>query len=146
MGSLTARTPRLALGRGGHATRAVLGVGVDVVETTRVEQALLRSGPTFERRVYTEAEIVQCAGRHDRVQALAARFAAKEAFLKALGVGLTSGLSLREIEVVRGKRGRPIVRLEGAASRAAKARGISRVHLSLSHEDGVAAAVVVLEG
>ena len=116
----------------------ILGVGLDVVDTARVAGALAAHGRRFEQRVYT--------GTADRIQALAARFAAKEAFLKALGIGLTSGVPLTEIEVMKGDDGQPAVRLGARAAARADERGVRHVHLSLSHQPGLAAAVVVLEG
>jgi len=124
----------------------ILGVGLDVVDTARVAGALAAHGRRFEQRVYTGTELADCAQRADRIQALAARFAAKEAFLKALGIGLTSGVPLTEIEVMKGDDGLPAVRLGARAAARADERGVRHVHLSLSHQPGLAAAVVVLEG
>jgi holo-[acyl-carrier protein] synthase len=126
----------------------ILGVGLDVVNTDRVVRALAAHGRRFEQRVYTPAELADCAERGDRIQALAARFAAKEAFLKALGIGFTGGISLTQIEVMKadGQEGRPALRLGARAAARADERGVQRVHLSLSHQPGLAAAVVVLEG
>ena len=124
----------------------ILGVGLDIVETARVARALANHGARFADRVYTPAELADCAARADRVQALAGRFAAKEAFLKALGTGWIRGLSLRHVEVVRGKSGPPELRLLGSAVDRVRERGVCGLHLSLSHQPGVAAAVVILEG
>lgn len=124
----------------------IIGVGLDVVETGRVARVLARHGARFERIVYTRRELAACAGRADRVQALASRVAAKEAFLKALGTGWVRGLSLRQVEVVKRNGGRPELELSGAAAERASQRGVSHLHLSLSHEPGFAAAVVILEG
>ena len=124
----------------------IIGVGLDVVETARVARALAAHGRRFEERVYSTAELAACAQRADRVQALAGRFAAKEAFLKALGTGYTRGFSLRQVEVVQGEGGQPALKLAPAAAAKAHARGVQRVHVSLTHEPGLAAAVVILEG
>src|SRR6266571_722418 len=83
----------------------ILGVGLDVVETQRVARAIATHGRRFEERVYSPDELAACAERVDRMQALASRFAAKEAFLKALGTGTAHGLSFRQVEVVRGDGG-----------------------------------------
>lgn len=123
----------------------ILGVGLDVVETGRVGRLLVQQGARFEQLVYTAQELAACAGRTDRVEALAGRFAAKEALLKALGTGWSQGLSLRQVEVVRGNGGLPELALSGAAAEVARRRGVGRTHLSLSHEPGFAAAVVILE-
>src|SRR5438132_13625580 len=85
----------------------ILGVGLDVVETERVARALAAHGRRFEERVYSPAELAGCAHRVDRAQALAVRFAAKEAFLKPLGTGWVRGLSLRQVEGVAQHGGRP---------------------------------------
>jgi len=124
----------------------ILGVGLDVVDTRRVASALKTYGSRFEERLWTQAELTDCAARADRARALASRFAAKEAFLKALGTGSARGLAFRQVEVVRGENGRPALRLTDAAAVHARERGVRHVHVSLSHEPNVAAAVVVLEG
>ena len=123
----------------------VVGIGLDIVETARVERALEGHGDRFETRVYTEDELRRCAGRADRVQALAARFAAKEACLKALGTGWSRGLGFRQVEVTTDEGGRPGIRLHDAASERAEKLGVASIHVSLSHQPGMAAAVVVLE-
>lgn len=124
----------------------VVGVGLDLVEIERIAHVLNAHGARFERRVYTDAEIRDCHARTDRVRALAARFAAKEACLKALGTGMAEGLALRQVEVVRRPNGRPDLRLSGAAEERATALGVRRMHVSLTHQDTVAGAVVILEG
>jgi holo-[acyl-carrier protein] synthase len=124
----------------------IVGIGLDVVETARVARALARFGPRFAERVYTSAELAESAARADRVEALAGRFAAKEAFLKAVGTGWIRGLSLRHVEVVRADGGPPELKLARSAAERVRARGVRRVHLSLSHQPGLAAAVVILEG
>lgn len=122
----------------------ILGLGIDLVETGRLAEALDRT-QGFEARVFTEGESADCAGRGDRVQALAARFAAKEACLKALGTGWAQGLGFRQVEVVREESGSPRLKLHGAAAARAESLGVTRIHVSLSHQPGTAAAVVVLE-
>lgn len=124
----------------------VVGLGIDLIETQRIEQALRRYGERFERRVYTEAERDHCRSRADRVLALAARFAAKEACLKALGTGWAGGIGFRDVELRREGSGRPRIELHGLAAQWASRRGITRIHVSLTHQPGMAAAVVVLEG
>jgi holo-[acyl-carrier protein] synthase len=124
----------------------ILGVGLDVVETERIARALATHGRRFEERVYTAAELAECAARADRAQALAGRFAAKEALLKALGTGSARGISFRQVEVVRGNGGSAVVSLMGRAAVEAGRKGVRQIHVSLSHEPGLAAAVVILEG
>src|SRR5260221_13285425 len=100
----------------------------------------------FAERVYTPTELSDCAARADRVEMLAGRFAAKEAFLKAIGSESILELLLRQVEVVRGGGGRPELRVGGSAAERGSERGGRRLHLSLSPQPGVAAAVVILEG
>lgn len=123
----------------------IVGIGIDLVEIERLAKALRAHGGRFEERVFTQAERDHCRDRADRVRALAARFAAKEACLKALGTGWAQGLSFRQVEVVRNEGAPPELRLSGAAARRATALGVRRTHVSLTHEPGIAAAVVVLE-
>lgn len=122
----------------------VLGLGVDIVEVERIERAVARWGDAFVRRVYTSREIDRVAGPGVLGQRLAARFAAKEAVMKALGVGWRD-LAWREIEITNDPLGRPIVHLHGAARRIADERGISDVLVALSHthDHAVANAVAV---
>jgi holo-[acyl-carrier protein] synthase len=119
---------------------------LDVVETARLDRVLANHGARFAERVYSAAELADCAARPDRVAALAGRFAAKEAFLKALGTGSVLELLLHEVEVAAGNDGHPELRIAGSAAERVRARGVQRLHLSLSHDGGVATAVVILEG
>jgi len=123
----------------------IVGIGVDLIETERIDKALGEWGARFERRIFTEGELAACADRVDRAQALAARFAAKEACLKALGTGVARGLGLRQVEVTRQPGAAPQLVLHGAAAERAKALGVTRMHVSLTHQRSAAVAVVVLE-
>ncbi|HEU5262442.1 MAG TPA: holo-ACP synthase [Gemmatimonadales bacterium] len=124
----------------------ILGIGLDVVETAQIRRLLAAHGRRFEERVFTAAERGECAGRADREQAFAARFAAKEACFKALGTGWTQGVSFLQVEVTRTDGGAPALRLSGRAADRARERGVRSVHVSLSHQAGIAAAAVILEG
>jgi holo-[acyl-carrier protein] synthase len=124
---------------------SVVGIGIDHVELPRFALALERSGERFERRLFTRGELESCRDRRDRVAALAARFAAKEACMKALGTGWSEGVAFSDIEVVRERGAAPQLRLHGAAARVAAARGVRTAHVSLSHQRGMALAFVVLE-
>jgi holo-[acyl-carrier protein] synthase len=123
----------------------VIGLGFDLVEVEKIAATLQEHGSRFEKRVFTPLELEQCAQRIDRPLALAARFAAKEACLKALGTGWAAGLNFRQVEVVRAPDGRPDLVLHGAAEELAKRKGVKRIHVSLSHQPTVAGAVVILE-
>jgi len=123
----------------------IIGLGIDVLEVARMGEALRRHGEHFESRVFTDSERESCRNRGDRILALAARFAAKEACLKALGTGWAEGVGFRDVEVVRNGNEPPRLILHGGAARIAEARGVTRWHVSLTHQPGIAAAVVVLE-
>ncbi|HWP37172.1 MAG TPA: holo-ACP synthase [Gemmatimonadales bacterium] len=129
--------------RGGRAV--IVGIGLDIVAVERIARPLGDGDGGFEALVFTQAEREACQRRVDRAQALAARFAAKEACLKALGTGLKTGMSFQQVEVLERSDGRPELRLSGAAAERAQALGVRRVLVSLSHEREVAAAAVVLE-
>jgi holo-[acyl-carrier protein] synthase len=124
----------------------ILGIGVDIVEVARIRAGLdnPRTGARFQARVFTEQEIAYCRRRHNAAESFAARFAAKEATMKALGRGFGQGIAWREIEVTRGE-GAPGVRLSGGAQAYAEALGIRRIHLSLSHTADLAIAYVIAE-
>ncbi len=119
----------------------IVGVGIDLIEIDRIRAALSRT-PSLRRRIWTSAEWEGCA---DRVERLAARFAAKEAVAKAIGTGVR-GFSLVDVEVISDGVGRPSVVLRGPAIAVAEARGVAVVHLSLTPSDAVAAAYAVAEG
>ncbi len=121
----------------------IVGVGLDLCLISRMEKAIARSGGRFAARVFTAEERRYCEGRAQPAQHFAARFAAKEAILKALGV--PDGLSWHELEVGQKPAGGPKVQLHGAAARAATERGVSVLHLSLTHQGDAACAVVIAE-
>lgn len=121
----------------------ILGIGIDLTPVERIAAAMARHGGRFEGKVFTEGERAYCQAKARPAEHYAARFAAKEAALKALGV--PEGLRWHELEVVSSSGGAPVLRLAGEAARAAAARGIVRMHLSLTHAGGQAAAVVVCE-
>jgi holo-[acyl-carrier protein] synthase len=122
----------------------IRGVGVDIIEIHRLERAIGRWGEPFLRRIFTDAERRHAGARPGAAQHLAGRFAAKEAVMKALGTGWR-GLAWREIEIDADPRGNPVVRLRGRAARAASARGIAAMAVSISHTRAVATALAVAE-
>lgn len=123
---------------------SVVGIGIDLVELPRIARLHARHGEAFERRFCRPGERLERRGEA-LVQHLGGLFAAKEAVLKALGTGWAQGLGLLQVEVARGDGGAPCVRLHGEAERRAAALGVGRIHLSITHERGHAAAVAVLE-
>lgn len=118
---------------------ATYAVGIDMIHIPRVRGVLERRGERFLRRVYTPEEIAFCRGR---VPELAARFAAKEAVMKALGTG-ARGVGWREIEVLPNRRGKPLVYLYGRARARAERIGLRALDVSLTHERDLAVAAVV---
>ncbi|MBM4051308.1 MAG: holo-ACP synthase [Planctomycetes bacterium] len=124
----------------------VIGIGIDLVECARIERMLGEHGQAFLDRVYTGAEQASCARSRNRVERLAGRYAAKEAVLKAIGTGMRDGMCWTEIEVSNDLLGAPSVRLAGAVARTAAERGVVRLHLSLTHDGGVAMAQVMAMG
>ena len=124
----------------------IRGIGVDIVNVDRIEKAVERWGYRFLKRIFTPAEIERCQKRARPAQCLALRFAAKEAFVKALGLGMRKGLRWRDIEVVHDHLGKPDLVLHNQAQRLLEAVEASRTWLSLSDERESAFAVVVLEG
>lgn len=124
----------------------ILGIGIDLVETQRVREALARHGERARRRLFTQRELADCDGRADPGECLAARFAAKEAALKALGTGKLPSIRWTDLEVLRAGSGRPQLELAGEAQAEAGRLGVTRVWVSMSHEAGLACAFVVLEG
>jgi holo-[acyl-carrier protein] synthase len=118
-------------------------VGTDIVGVERLER-LLAEQPEIAQRVFTERELAYCAGRRRRGEHLAARFAAKEAVLKALGTGLGTRMRWTDIEVVNQRSGRPLARLSGEVGVVARQRGVRHVDISLSHIPGLALASAAL--
>jgi len=125
----------------------VLGIGIDVVDLVRFRRTLEDLGDGFVKRIFTDDEAAYAErSKRRRAERLAARFAAKEALGKAIGSGMTEDVRWQEIEVVHEARGRPTLVLHGETGKTATELGVDRVHLSLSHDGDVAAAMVVLEG
>ncbi|AUX39204.1 uncharacterized protein SOCE26_005860 [Sorangium cellulosum] len=122
----------------------ILGVGIDVCGIGRMEEALARWGNRFWERVLSEPERRSLAHRVDRATALAGRFAAKEAVVKALAGA--PGVGWHHLEVRGAPRTPPTMALHGPARALAERMGVKRVHLSITHDAGVAAAVAILEG
>jgi holo-[acyl-carrier protein] synthase len=120
----------------------ILKTGIDIIEIPRIQAALDRHGERFLKRVFTEMEIAECRGRAD---ALAVRFAAKEAATKALGTGI-GPVSWREVETLQKLSGEPYLVLHGTAKRIAKCLGLATWAISLSHSRDNAVAVVVATG
>lgn len=123
----------------------VVGLGIDLVAVGRIKRLRERHGDRFLTRIYTAGEVAACLGRKSPDEGLAARFAAKEAALKALGTGVAHGVGWRDVEVVSSPEGRPGVAFHGRALTEVEGLGVTRSLLSLTHDGAYAGAVVVLE-
>jgi holo-[acyl-carrier protein] synthase len=123
----------------------VLGLGTDLIETKRIEESINRFGDRFLERIFSPGEIAYCRRKKNAAESFAARFAAKEAGAKALGTGISRGVTWREFEVKREASGRPSLHLSGRAAELAEATGVRRIQLSLTHSRDLALAVVVVE-
>jgi holo-[acyl-carrier protein] synthase len=119
-----------------------VGVGIDLVEVDRVSR-LLAEQPGIAPTIFTPRELDYCGSGPSSARRLAARFAAKEAVLKALGSGLQAGIELAEVEILRSPRGRPSVRLSGRARDLAEGQGLASLEVSMSHAGGIAVAQAV---
>jgi len=123
----------------------ILGTGVDIAEVPRIRESIERFGARFLRRIFTDGEINYCECKASRFESYAARFAAKEAGMKALGTGWSRGVRWRDIEVVRPKGQRPTIQFHGEAAAIASKLGIRNIALSLTHTSEQALAQVILE-
>jgi holo-[acyl-carrier protein] synthase len=123
----------------------IVGIGVDIVGIERMRRALERQGERFIRRLFTAAEQEYCRAHRDAAPYYAARFAAKEALLKALGTGWTQGVTWLDVEVRRNEMGAPKLMLRGRAEEVCRSLGTGSIHISLSHSEESAVAFVILE-
>jgi holo-[acyl-carrier protein] synthase len=124
----------------------IVGTGVDIAETSRLEEGLERHGERFTKRLFTPAEVAYCERFKNRGQRYAARFAAKEAAFKALGTGWGAGVRWLDVEVTHQPSGKPELVLTGRAQEVARGLGITRMAVSISHSDRYVVAQVIFEG
>jgi holo-[acyl-carrier protein] synthase len=122
----------------------IAGIGIDIIEITRVKK-VIDNNPSFVRKIFSENEIQYCESKADPSLSFAVRFAAKEAFMKALGTGWNSEVSWVEIETVTDEKGKPELIISGKTYITLINKNIVNCHLSLSHEKGYAVANVILE-
>jgi holo-[acyl-carrier protein] synthase len=123
----------------------IVGTGIDIAEVPRIGQAIERFGERFLQRIFTAGEIRYCDSKANRVERYAARFAAKEAAMKALGTGWNHGVRWRDCEVVRTPGGRPTMTFHGKAGEFAAKMGVKNIALSLTHTTEQAIAQLILE-
>lgn len=122
----------------------VAGVGIDIVEVERIAGSFAK-GDGFKQMVFSGREISYCDSQANSYQHYAARFAAKEAFFKALGTGWVTGTSFNEVEVVNEENGKPVLQLLGETAQHAAGLGINKILVSLSHTKTMATAIVMIE-
>ncbi|MBN2054152.1 holo-ACP synthase [bacterium] len=123
----------------------IIGLGLDILDIARLQCMLDRHGGEFKKRVFSDDEIAYCDAKRDPAQHFAARFAAKEAFLKALGCGLRHGIEWLDMEIELDDLGKPTLKIRGVAEKELAKRAVQRIHVSMTHVQQCAAAVVVLE-
>ena len=122
----------------------IFGVGTDIIEVERIETLLAR-GQQYIESIFTDKEISYCEGHGRRAEHYAARFAGKEAFLKAIGTGWRNGLGFAEIEILNDELGKPQVFFHGKVKQFVETHQIKQISISLSHVREIAIAVVILE-
>lgn len=128
-----------------HNVFMIVGTGVDIAEVARIRESIERFGDRFVHRIFTDREISYCERKASRFESYAARFAAKEAGMKALGTGWSRGVRWRDIEVVRPKGQRPTIQFHGEAAAIAAKLGAKNIALSITHTSEQALAHVILE-
>jgi len=123
---------------------AIVGIGIDMIEVTRVERAVMRTA-AFAKRIFSEREIKQSDRGLMRFEELAGRFAVKEAVLKAVKTGWRRGATFKDVTVLNEPSGAPYVELKGRTAEIAAGLGVKKIHVSISHTKELAVAVVILE-
>jgi holo-[acyl-carrier protein] synthase len=124
----------------------IIGIGIDVVDVAGVRKTLDEYGDSYVNEVFSQFEQEEARASADPAQRYASRFAVKEAYMKAIGTGWGKGVQWEDIEIVSEESGQPTLRLRGEADAISKQRGVTRIHVSLSHTPSLALAQVVLEG
>lgn len=122
----------------------IFGIGTDIIEVARIEKQVSKDD-SFRDRIFTPREIEYCEARRSKAMNYAARFAAKEAFFKAIGTGWRGGLAFRDVEIVNDDLGRPTITLHGKAEEFAREHGLTNIIVSMTHIKDMANAIVVIE-
>jgi holo-[acyl-carrier protein] synthase len=122
----------------------IIGIGTDIAEVPRIAKSI--ENKSFKEKVFSAAEIAYCDSKTNKAESYTARFAAKEAFFKALGTGWRGGMAFNEVEVWNDELGKPSLNILGTTAEIIKEKNIKIIHISLSHIKDVAMATVVLEG
>lgn len=122
----------------------IIGIGTDIAEVSRIAKSI--ESNAFKEKVFSKMEVLYCETKTNKAENYAARFAAKEAFFKALGTGWRGGMAFNEVEVLNDELGKPTLNLLGKTAEIIQEKNIKMIHVSLSHIKDVAMAMVVLEG
>ena len=122
----------------------ILGIGTDIIEVDRVKNRISKNDG-FKENIFTKKEIEYCESKKNKAQHYAARFAAKESFFKAIGIGMRNGMAFCEIEILNNKLGKPEVFLHGKTKKFSKELSIKNIHVSLSHIKNFVTAIITLE-
>ena len=122
----------------------IIGIGVDLVSIEKMAESI--KSDAFKRKVFTPTEIKSCESVVNIAERYAGKFAAKEAFMKAIGKGIRQEVWFTQIEILNHETGAPHIQVHGKAERVFLALGVKNIHISISHTDGMAVAMVVLEG
>jgi len=123
----------------------VKGIGIDVIEVNRIKRAADKLNERFLKRIYTENEIEYCSNMANKFQHFAGRFASKEAFLKAIGVGLFRGYQLKDIEIRNEKSGKPYIVLNDKIKKVLKKLNATNIYVSISHIKELSISVVIID-
>jgi holo-[acyl-carrier protein] synthase len=124
---------------------SIVAIGLDLARIDRLEKVHARHGDRLLERLFTDGERAYCDRRASRMASYAGRFAVKEAVMKALGTGWSSGVTWKDIEVVRKSGSAPELALHGRTASIAREKGISKIHITITHDGGIAAAVAIAE-
>lgn len=122
----------------------IIGIGTDIVEVTRIAKSIEKID--FKEKVFSKTEILYCEAKKNKAESFAARFAAKEAYFKALGTGWRGGMAFNEVEIRNDELGKPSLHVLGKTAEISKEKNIKTIHVSLSHTKETAMATVILEG
>jgi len=122
----------------------IIGIGIDIADQKRLQQSLERHGEHIVQRIFTEKEIMACQRYREKTEHYAGKFAVKEAFMKAIGIGFGQ-VEFKEIEVLNRENGAPYIVTSGKAKKAIEKLDITNIHVSISHDANIAVAVVILE-
>lgn len=112
----------------------IFGIGVDIIEIDRIGKSMNKFSGRFEEKIFTPKEIGYCRSQADPAKHFAARFAAKEAVLKCLGTGMAHGIGWHDIEVLRERNGKPLIKLDGKGKALFERKKLKAIHISLSHD------------